>query len=305
MAKQKNKGLGIGLDTLMPEDSKTELFSNKIKTSSDGAPLQINISDIDKNPYQPREKFNQEEILKLASSISEKGIIEPLIAIKKGDKYQLIAGHRRLMAAKHAKLDKVPIILYPNNAEPIDQLEIALVENMLRQNLNPIEEGKAFERLNKEFSKTIASIAEVVKKDRSTIENTIRLLRLPAEVKTEIDMGRLSAGHGKALLGLEAYQEQLIIIKNDILLNKLTVRQTEALVSKIVKNLKKDTEKIDKKVNNEEKDYYESLSKKISDVFGGLRVSILYKGLSKKIEINYNSIEDIEFIISKLNISIE
>jgi ParB family chromosome partitioning protein len=306
MVKGKSKGLGSGLDTLLTEGGKTELFSNAPKIVNDGKPLLVNITNIEKNPYQPREKFPQDEILQLAASIKDKGIIEPLVVMKVGDKYQLIAGHRRLMAAKHAKLDKVPVIVNDQNTEPIDQLEIALVENMLRQNLNPIEEAKAFERLSREFSKTSASIADVVKKDRSTVENSMRLLRLPDEVKTEIEMGRLTAGHGKALLSLESSPDLLLKAKNEILTNKLTVRQTESLVKKITKPAKDEKGDINPQSDSEkEKDYYNTIINKISEALGGLKVALNYIGKNKKIEITYKTLEDMELILSKLNIEID
>jgi ParB family chromosome partitioning protein len=302
-AKTKNKALDKGLTNLLPSGGIKNLLGKDTQVINEGKPLLVDVSKIEKNPYQPRKLFNKEEISKLSQSIKDKGIIEPLVVIKVEENYQLIAGQRRLMAAKEAKLEKVPVIIH-EALQPIDKLELALIENMMRQDLNPIEEAEAFDRLVKEFSKTTSSIAELVKKDRSTVDNSIRLLKLPDEVKTEIQVGRLTAGHGRALLGLEPNINLILKAKNEVLINKLTVRQTESLVKK----LQKENEQKDKNIINiKETDeiYYEHLSNEISKTLGGLKIVFKHKGKIKKLEINYQSAEDLDIFIKKLNINIE
>jgi ParB family chromosome partitioning protein len=296
MTKPKKSGLGTDVKNIIPS---TELINTNTKDNiNTGEPLFIKISDIEKNPYQPRKIFNKEELYKLSESIKQIGILEPLIVINKENKYILIAGHRRLMAAKEAKLEKVPVIIREKLSEPSDYLELALIENIIRQDLNPIEEAESYDRLVKEFSKPTLSIAKLVGKDRSTIDNAIRLLKLPEEVKTEISHGRISAGHGKALLSLSSNTELIINTKNEILSKSLSVRQTELLIKKLLKD-----KKIEKNKTYEEKDaYFKSIGRALSEHFGGLKVILRHSGKNKKIEISYIKNEDIELILNKLNI---
>jgi ParB family chromosome partitioning protein len=295
MSKVKRSGLGAGSKTLLPENP----FLGDLPIGDiTGKPLEVKISDIEKNPYQPRNYFNKDEISKLAESIKQKGIIEPLVVIENDSKYQLIAGHRRLMAAKEAKLEKVPVIIRDAIKDQVDKLELALTENILRQDLNPIEEGEAYERLEREFSRPTLSIAKLVGKDRSTIENTTRLLRLPDEIKTEIRVGRLSASHGKVLLTLENKPELMLQAKNEILSKALSVRETELLC----KRLGREKKITDKDPFDGDAAYYEAIEKTLSDALGGLKVKIRYEGKNKKIEVNYHDPKDLEMLFSKLNI---
>jgi ParB family chromosome partitioning protein len=297
MAKEKRTGLGTGINQIIPENN---LISNLNTNTNKGLPIFVKIVDIEKNPLQPRKYFNKNEITKLADSIKDKGIIEPLVVIRKEQNYQLIAGHRRLMAAKEAKLESVPVIIREKLTDYAENLELALIENIMRQNLNPIEEAESYERMANEFSRQILSIAKLVGKDRSTIDNSIRLLKLPDEVKNEIRLGRLSAGHGKVLLSLESKTDLIIQAKNEILSNSLSVRQTELLVKRLLKDKK--VIKDNKNIENEA--YYESISRAISDKIGGLKVKVFYTGNNKKIEIKYNSNEDIELFLKKLDIDV-
>jgi ParB family chromosome partitioning protein len=296
MTKPKKSGIGGGMENLIPINNnfKTNNSQNQIIT---GKALEINISEIKENPYQPRKEFNELEIIKLKESIKEKGIIEPLIVIKKDNGYELIAGQRRLMAAKAANFEKVPVIIRDKITNQSDKLELALIENMLRQDLNAIEEAEAFSKLEKEFSIQPIQIGKIVGKDRSTVENTIRLLKLPNPVKDDIIKSRLTPGHGKALLPLN-FEDLILEVRNIILEKSLTVRQTELLVKS---KLKQTSNKKEYK-NIEESSYYESLSNQISENIGGLKVNIKYKGKNKKLEIIYTKSKDIELILEKLNI---
>ena len=145
------------------------------------------------NPYQPREEFDEEGIKELAQSIREKGVIQPLLVRRKGDNYELIAGERRLRAAKSLGLKEIPILV--KNVEDVDSLELALIENIQRQELNPIEEAHAFQHLMEKFHMSQEEISEVLGKARVTISNMLRLLKLPHEIQMEIKKGRISFGH--------------------------------------------------------------------------------------------------------------
>jgi ParB family chromosome partitioning protein len=308
MSKPKKPALGSGISDLIPtedpvepEASKNTAVPEEVKEYILGKPLYVKISDIVKNPDQPRKAFNNEEMTKLVNSIKEKGILEPLIVFKTAKGYQLVAGHRRLMAAEIAKLTTVPAIIREQVGEQSENLELALIENIIRQDLNPIEEAEAFEKLEKEYSKDVLSIAKLVCKDSSTIKNSIRLLKLPDPVKQDIRETRLSAGHGKALLTLDSDHELLMKARNEILSKALTVRQAEALTKKLSKPRKKKISR-DKE---EQKAYFESLAKTISESLNGLKVNITSQGRNKKIIINCNTVDNIEFILKKLNITVQ
>jgi ParB family chromosome partitioning protein len=257
--------------------------------------LLVSIDMITLNPDQPRKQFDKNEITKLADSIKNKGIIQPLIVRNndKSDNYQLIAGQRRLMAAKEAGINEVPVVICNISNDPRERLELAMVENISRENLNSIEEAEAYSRLEKEFGQNILTIAKLLGKDRSTITNSIRLLDLPERIKDDIRYGRMTAGHGRAILSLEEHKD-MAEARSQILSQALSVRETENLVKRL-NNLNKTK---NKKINVN-KAYYESLESNFSENLGGLKVSIKYHGLNKKIEIYYNTNDDLNNIITK------
>jgi ParB family chromosome partitioning protein len=302
MSKSKRSGIGGGLDNLIPV---SEDFSSNdsSKQANLGKPLEISVSEISYNPHQPRKNFSELGIANLKESIKDKGILEPLIVTKTSNGYELIAGQRRLMAAKAAKIEKVPVIVREKITDEKEKLEIALIENIVRENLNPIEEAESYSKLESKFSVQTTQIGKMVGKDRSTVENTIRLLKLPTAVKEDIISSRLSVGHGKALLTLSDNEPLLLDIRGIILEKSLTVRQTEKLIkSQLDKlNTKKD-KKCNKNDDLEQIAYYESLSKQISESLGNLKVNISYTGKNKKVEIIYKKSEDMEIILEKLNI---
>jgi ParB family chromosome partitioning protein len=303
---KKKKSMGSGLEKLIPsvadyldDDNFEETEQAVVEVS--GKPLQVKISEIYNNPDQPRKNFPEEELTKLVNSIKDNGILEPLVVFKKDDGYQLIAGHRRLKAAELANLVTVPIIIRERQGNVSENLDLALIENIIRQDLNPIEEAESLEKLEKHYKKDVISIGKLVGKDSSTVKNSIRLLKLPEPVKQDIREGRLSSGHGKVLLSLEDNEEQLLKCRADILTKSLTVRQTENLVKKITS---KDRKKSITREKEEMVAYYDSLAKTISDALDGLKVEIVYEGRKKKIIINYNSIDNIDSFLSKLNITV-
>ncbi|MCM8795594.1 MAG: ParB/RepB/Spo0J family partition protein [Candidatus Omnitrophica bacterium] len=211
------KALGRGIGALIPE-----------KESESGIKI-INVQSdqIKPNPFQPRENFSAEDIAELAQSIKEKGLIQPLIVRRRGDFYELIAGERRLRAALSLGLKEVPVII--KSVEDEDALELSLIENIQRQDLNPIEEARAYAYLMEKFQITQEKISEILGKARATIANTLRLLKLPQEIQEEIKRGRLSFGHGRALLEVADPNQQRRLVEA-IISNGLSVRELENLI---------------------------------------------------------------------------
>jgi len=221
----KKKGLGRGLGALI-EDLDEDF-------SLSGNPLEVPIGKISSNPFQPRVTFNEKELKALAESIKNKGVLAPLVVRRLDtDQYELIAGERRLRAAKTAGLDRVPVIV--REATEVEMLEVALIENLHREDLDPIEEATAYRRLIQEFNQTQQDVARLTGRDRSTTANLMRLLNLPEAVQKDVRARRLSVGHARALLALE--REDLILqVREKILREKLSVRQTETLVKRLLK----------------------------------------------------------------------
>jgi len=216
------RGFGKGLDALIP----TEIVS----AASEGA-QQIPISQILPNPSQPRGEMDDEKLNELAASIREHGVLQPLILTKEPDQdyYVLIAGERRLRASKLAGLESVPAIIRQANDQ--ERLELALIENIQRENLTPLESAEAYQLLNDQFGLSHDQIAERVGKSRVAVTNTIRLLKLPEAVRKALKNGEISEGHGRALLSLASDKAQLAVLQT-ILAQGLNVRQTEELVRK-------------------------------------------------------------------------
>jgi ParB family chromosome partitioning protein len=294
---KKKSGLGSGIETFFNID---DLHKDNNEQEIEKNINYIKINDITSNPDQPRKQFKEDDLNNLVESIKLKGIIEPIIVSKTSTGYLLIAGERRLRAAQKANLDLVPVIIRSTSEDPADNLEVALIENLLRKDLNPIEEAESYKKLREKYSKQDIEIAKLVGKDRSTINNTIRLLNLPDSIKMNIQENIITAGHGKALLELkEDIKDKIIDISHEIIAKSLSVRQTEALVKKFNKESKQT-----KSREKEERDaYYDDLCNKISEKFQGLKVNIKYKGLNKRIEIIYNSTSDIDKLLSILNIT--
>lgn len=219
LEENKKKSLGRGLEALLGEDILND-ESAGIKASD-----KVNITDISIGEWQPRKDFNEEAIKSLAASIKEKGILQPLIVRPKNGKYELIAGERRLRASKEAGLTEVPVIV--KDMSDSEVLEIALVENLLRENLSAIEEANAYQTLMDNFSHTQEKVAAMVGKSRSYIANTVRLLSLPDKIQSLVSEGKLSAGHARCLIGLD----NAVDLADKIIKEGLNVRQVEALVS--------------------------------------------------------------------------
>jgi ParB family chromosome partitioning protein len=290
----KKSGLGKGLDSLIPAATVKKQPADTVKKSEKAAEekqgqFYVKISQVEPNREQPRKMFDEDALHELADSIKQFGILQPLIVKKKKDYYEIIAGERRWRAAKIAGLKEVPVILKEFTDQEI--VEISLIENIQRENLNPIEEAAAFKRLMEEFSLKQDEIAERVSKSRTAVTNSMRLLKLDERVQQMVIDEMISTGHARALLGLENNEMQYTLAQK-IFDEKLSVRETEKLVKNIL-NPKKQ-----KKLIEEGEDLvYRNLEEKIKSIIG-TKVLIQRKGKDKgKIEIEYYSTEELERLI--------
>ena len=254
--------------------------------------MEIPIENIVPNPYQPRKVFSQAALEELSNSIKVYGILQPITVRQKDDKYELIAGERRFRAAKLANLQAVPAII--NNMSDESSAVLALLENLQREELNPIEEALAYRSLIKNYEVTQEEISEAVGKSRPHITNTLRVLNLPQKIMDMIDQGKITAGHGKALLRLTDENIQLELA-NKVIAEELSVRATEALAKKICEDNIKEVPK-----KSKEKDVFiVDVEEKLRNIFG-TKVNIS-KGKKKgKIEIEYYNEEDLNNIVSML-----
>lgn len=214
------KALGKGLGALIPE----KILESTVRKEEI---VYVQSGQIKPNPFQPREDFDQTSINELAQSIKEKGVIQPLLVRRQGDNYELIAGERRLRAANSLGLKEIPIIV--RNVSDQDSLELALIENIQREGLNPIEEAHAYQHLMDKFQVTQEKISEVLGKARVTITNTLRLLKLPHEIQQEMKKGRISFAHGRTLLEIDDANQQRRLAQ-DIITKGLSVRELENLL---------------------------------------------------------------------------
>lgn len=228
MSLNKKHGLGRGLEALLGDDDLSFNLDN-INTgdiSGNGIKM-VSVDVLYPSRYQPRKEFNQEALDALVSSIKEKGVLQPLLVRKHNDKYEIIAGERRWRASKIAELKEVPVIEKELSNQEV--LEVALIENLLREDLSVIEEAEGYSRLITEFSHTHEALSQIIGKSRSYITNTLRLLTLPVMVQESVKNGELTAGHAKVLVGLANVEE----VAQKIINKGLTVRQTEELVNNI------------------------------------------------------------------------
>lgn len=218
------KALGKGLGALIPEIAVDSTNRRKEEI------IYVQSEQIKPNPFQPREDFNQQSIEELAQSIKEKGVIQPLLVRHQGDKYELIAGERRFRAANIMGLKEIPVIV--RDVSDQDSLELALIENVQREGLNPIEEAHAYQHLLDKFQVTQEKISEVLGKSRVSITNTLRLLKLPHEIQGEMKKGRISFAHGRALLEIEDANHQRRLAQ-DVISKGLSVRELENLIKSV------------------------------------------------------------------------
>jgi ParB family chromosome partitioning protein len=289
---QPRRALGRGLSSLLPSKPVPVAASPEPARAAAPAsgPLHIPIDSIHANPLQPRTVFQADRLAELAQSIRENGIIQPLVVRKEGDRYELIAGERRLRAAKMAGLVEVPVVVQQFADDRL--MEITLIENIQREDLNPIEVAHAFDRLSRQFSLSHEQIALRTGKERSTITNMLRLLRLPAPVQAMVSDQRLTMGQARALLGLPDPQQQ-IEVSERIAKEGLSVRQVEKLVQKL---LEPPTPTKEVRVDPNTKAAIEELERML-----GTRVRIVQRGeKSGRIEIEYYSIDELTRIYEQI-----
>ena len=292
----KSMGLGKGLDSMIPKKiSKEPMKSSSKEVSKENMSREtmIKITDIEPNREQPRRKFNEDSLQELADSIKQYGVLQALPLQKKGKSYEIIAGERRWRAARMAGLKEVPAIVKDYSSQEV--IEIALIENIQREDLNPIEEAMAYQKLISEYKLKQDELAERISKSRTAITNSMRLLKLCPKVQEMLIEEMISSGHARALIPIEDAKEQEIVAQK-VFDEKMSVRETEALVRKLQKEPKEPKEKKTDKMEL----FYKDLEEKIKNVMG-TKVSIQKKSKKKgKIEIEYYSPEDLERIIELL-----
>jgi len=268
----KKSNLGRGLDALIPKEEKLEGY------------VVASINEVKPNSSQPRKEFDEEAIGELANSIKEKGILQPLVVRTIESGYEIIAGERRWRAAQRAGVTRVPVII--KEASDREVMELALIENLQREDLNPIEEAVAYQHLIVEFELTHEDVSRQIGKERSTITNQLRLLKLPEEAKAALVAGDITAGHARAILSIESPAEAREAL-NAITKQRLSVRNTEQLIKKISTRKKKQTGSV-------EEDIY--LKEVVNELKNALstQVRIVDRQGKGKIEIDYYSNDELE-----------
>lgn len=306
-----NYGLGRGLSSLIPQKKinrdenqaspdpkvdlgapsiKKDINEKEVKNDFNQGVLEVEIGKVLANPYQPRMHFDEEKLKELADSIKEHGVLQPLVVTKNGDQYELIAGERRLQASKLANLSRVPVII--KDVKDKQKLELAIVENIQRHNLNPVEEAKSFQQLMNEFQMSQEEVAQKLGKSRSVVANKVRLLKLPIEAVKALKDGVITEGHAKAILSLENPEKQRALL-DLIIKNHWTVRQAENKTKEI-------STKPFKRLNNIDPEIKE-LEDKLAVVMGTKVKVTRSGGDGGKIIIDYYSSDELNKIIQNLS----
>jgi ParB family transcriptional regulator, chromosome partitioning protein len=278
----KKQALGRGLSALLP---------GKEAVPRGTSAQEVALDRLVPSRFQPRRAFADAALAELAASIKEHGIVQPIVVVPRGEKLEIVAGERRWRAARLAGLEKVPVVIREKKADR-DLLELALVENLQREDLNPLEAAEAYARLREEFHLTQETIAERVGKDRTTVANALRLLKLPASVRDRIRDGSLSAGHARALAGLSAADDQELLAE-EILRRSLSVRQTEKRVASMLEGPRV---KREHRRDPFTRDAEEKLSRRLK-----ARVRIVRRRRGGSIEIGFSSEEELIGLYERLS----
>lgn len=295
MINDKRKALGRGLDSLLP--SRLVVASQASVAPVQGqSSTEVAVDLVDPNPYQTRRHIRDESLNELADSIRMTGVVQPVILRpSQGGRFQLVAGERRWLAAKRAGKATIPAIVRQISNE--QAMEITIVENLQREDLNPMEQARAFERLSREFGLTQEQIASRTGKDRASIANFIRLLKLPVTVQDSLESGALSFGHGKVLVSLAGFPDHMEKATHEVLQKQLSVRQTEELVAKLLnpdtaeKKAATVVQAVDPNVREAQRNLERSL---------GVKVEIQDRRGRGKIILKYSSLEDFDRIVEAL-----
>ena len=280
------------MDSLIPDhqSEKTGLHTESEESGSNDGVVMVKISKVEPNKNQPRKQFDEDSLLELADSIKLYGVLQPLLVLDKGNYYEIIAGERRWRAAKLAGIKEIPVLIKEYTEREI--VEISLIENIQRENLNPIEEAIAYKRLLEDFNLKQDEIAERVAKSRTAVTNSIRLLKLDEKVQQMLIDEMISTGHARALLAITEPQEQ-VNLANQVFDEKLSVRETEKLIKKLLEPAKR----VEKKEEPALDAAYEQMEEKMKGIIG-TKVTIHRKKKDKvKIEIEYYSQDELERII--------
>ena len=295
MAAKKKSALGSGLEGMFGIEETVVAEEKKENVSRETF---LRLSEIEPNRTQPRRKFDEDALQELADSIKQYGVIQPIVVQKKGKRYEIIAGERRWRAARKAGLLEVPVIV--KEFAPEDIFAIALIENIQRQDLNPIEEAQAYSRLIQEHHLKQDELAEKVAKNRVTITNSMRLLKLDERVQQMLIDNMLTGGHARALLGITDKEQQHALALR-VFDEKLSVRETENLVKKTLAAVEERPEEKEKAKGPDDSFIYRDLEKRMKDILG-TKVEIKKKAKNKgRIEIEYYSMEELERIIEMIN----
>lgn len=287
------RGLGKGIDSLIPVKSEPEQTSQDIQ--QEGDKVMVSLSLVEPNRKQPRKSFNEDKLEELADSIKQQGVLIPLMVRHNGNMFEIIAGERRWRASKKAGLKEIPVIIRDDLTE--EQIfEIQLIENIQREDLNPIEEALGYERLIKEFHMKQDEVAEKVSKSRVAITNSMRLLKLSPEVQQMVIDEKLTTGHARALISVEDPEKQIALAER-IFDEKLSVREAEKIVKQLDKPVK---EKVEKKRNDSLEAVYRDLEERCKNAVG-TKVDIISKeDGAGKIEIEFYTPDDLEKITDRL-----
>jgi len=279
--------LGRGLGALIPEKPEQD-HGHILESNVTQAVTNIPIDKIKANKYQPREDFSQETLKELASSIKEKGFIQPILVRSSQGGYELIAGERRFKAAQMLNLKEVPVII--KDVSDLDSLELSIIENVQREDLNPIDQAKAYKKLLEEFNMNQEDISDTIGKDRTTVANIVRLLKLPQKIQEYVSRGTISMGHARAILGLDNQSEQMRLCTK-VIKNELSVRDTERYAKNVSVSLKKTSAEKDPNLV--------SIEEKLSDAFG-TKVKIIKGKKGGRLEVEFYSDTDLERILTLL-----
>lgn len=284
----KRPALGKGIGALLGPNVQE-------KKAADGSKYFLcPIENLKPHRQQPRKTFNDAKMDELVASIREKGVIQPLVVRQQDDHWQIIAGERRWRASQKAGLHEVPVVIQDVSED--SALEMALIENIQREDLNPLEEAEAYRNLMDSFSLPQDEVAKRVGKDRSTVANSLRLLKLPEKIRQDLIEGRMTMGHARALLSLEA-DEDMVEASAEVIRRKLSVRETESLIKKI-KNFENLPEK---KIPPKRDPYLDQLENEIRETLG-TKARLTPKGKGGKLEINYTSAEDLDRLLEILGV---
>lgn len=282
---EKRPALGKGLSALIPDVPEPQ-------PRATNTPVELDVDQIQPNEHQPRHRFEDARLEELAQSIKSNGVIQPIVVRRSGGGYRIIAGERRWRAAQRAGLTRVPVVIKEIADGDEKLLEIALIENIQREDLNPIDEASAYEKLSSQFKMTQEQIASAVGKDRSSIANHLRLLKLPSEVRTEVADGRLSMGHARALLALSDENGQRQVAR-EVIARGLSVRETETLV-------KRATQPARSSSRDTVADVHTRAAEEKLRMALGTRVRINRQGKGGRIEIDFTNEDELQRLYAHL-----